>query len=121
MNSQCSGVILSIFLTFIHYNPNPQGQLGELAETTPLLRVRILTGTESSNLSLSAIKPPKTRHLRVFIEYFTQCLHCANSSSLLLLFNNFPIPRLQTSNSLQFTLFLRLSDIKLDSLRAYIT
>ena len=31
-----------------------QGQLGELAETTPLLRVRTLTGTEGSNPSLSA-------------------------------------------------------------------
>ncbi len=31
------------------------GQLGELAETTPLLRVRARKGTESSNLSLSAI------------------------------------------------------------------
>ena len=29
--------------------------MGELAETTPLLRVRILTGTEGSNPSVSAI------------------------------------------------------------------
>jgi hypothetical protein len=32
------------------------GQLGELAETTPLLRVRTFTGTEGSNPSLSASK-----------------------------------------------------------------
>lgn len=32
------------------------GQLGELAETTPLLRVRTFTGTEGSNPSLSAIQ-----------------------------------------------------------------
>ena len=62
MNCRFLGVFLSIFLPSIHYNPTPQGQLGELAETTPLLRVHILTGIESSNLSLSAIpqKPIKS-------------------------------------------------------------
>ncbi len=30
------------------------GQMGELAETTPLLRVQVLTGFEGSNPSLSA-------------------------------------------------------------------
>ncbi len=35
--------------------PPTKGQLGELAETTPLLRVHILTGIEGSNPSLSAI------------------------------------------------------------------
>ncbi len=42
----------------MHYNltHKTHGQLGELAETTPLLRVRTLTGTEGSNPSLSAIK-----------------------------------------------------------------
>ncbi len=33
----------------------PYGDVGELAETTPLLRVRTLTGTEGSNPSVSAI------------------------------------------------------------------
>ncbi len=41
----------------MHYNltHKTSGDVGELAETTPLLRVRILTGTEGSNPSVSAI------------------------------------------------------------------
>ena len=42
----------------MHYNPTHKttyGQLGELAETTSLLRMRTRKGTEGSNPSLSAI------------------------------------------------------------------
>ncbi len=42
----------------MHYNPphKTTGQLGELAETTSLLRMRTRKGTEGSNPSLSAIQ-----------------------------------------------------------------
>ena len=60
MNKGFPYYILSDFSTFIHYNPTPQGQLGELAETTPLLRVHTLTGIEGSNPSVSAIDKSKT-------------------------------------------------------------
>ena len=49
-------IFLSFTLSFMVYNltHKTDGQLGELAETTSLLRMRTRKGTEGSNPSLSA-------------------------------------------------------------------
>ena len=56
--------ILSFYLTQWHYNliHKTHGQLGELAETTSLLRMRTRKGTLSSNLRLSATNKQHPHH-----------------------------------------------------------
>ncbi len=56
----------------MHYNFSQLGQVGELAESAPLLRACSLTITEGSNPSLSAtlFLSPQKKRFKLYLEVY---------------------------------------------------